>query len=74
MRLAVLVVVTYRVAPKGEKLVRNLIAELDARVKALHAAQADGRLGYRVVRARLRYAKHDYDKLCVIARRYGFEV
>lgn len=58
----------------GEKLIRTLIAELDVRIANLHSAQFDGRLGPRTVRARLRYVHEEYDRLCVIARSYGFKV
>ena len=58
----------------GEELVRTLIQELDERLIELRSAQADNRIGPRTARARLRFAHQDYDKLVVIARRYGFEV
>lgn len=66
--------VTKSISRTGEALVRTRIAALDVRVKALNAAQTSDKLGPRVVRARLRYARFDYEKLCVVARRYGFEV
>jgi hypothetical protein len=58
----------------GEALVRDMIQDLDARIKFLNIAQDKGTLGPRVVRARLRWLHEDYDKLCIVARRYGFNV
>lgn len=58
----------------GEKLVRSLITELDGKLKAVEAGQATHRLGPRTVRARTRWLREDYDKLVVIARRWGFKV
>jgi hypothetical protein len=58
----------------GEKLIRTLIAELDDKIKALQAGAAVGRLGPLTVRARMRWFRQDYDKLCAIARNYGFKV
>lgn len=63
-----------RPSPHGEKLVRTLIAELDDRVIELKSAQMSGRIGPLTARARLRWARQEYDRLCVVARRYGFTV
>jgi len=54
--------------------VRSLITELDGKLKAVEAGQATHRLGPRTVRARMRWLREDYDKLVVIARRWGFKV
>jgi hypothetical protein len=58
----------------GEKLVRQLIAELDEKLKAVEAGQAACRLGPRTVRARMRWLRQDYDRLVGIAKRWCFQV
>jgi len=58
----------------GEMLVRHLITDIDERLKALQASAAAGKLGPRTLRARLRWLHEDYDKLVLVARRYGFNV
>lgn len=58
----------------GEKLVRSLIGELDAKIQRLTEDQRTGRLGPRVTRARLRFAREEYNRLAAIARSYGFQV
>lgn len=58
----------------GEKLVRTLIGELDAKIKLLTDAQRAGRIGPRLARYRLRFVRAEYDRLAAIARSFGFEV
>jgi hypothetical protein len=58
----------------GEMLVRKLISELDTRVAEMNAAYEKGNIGPRTARARTRILRADYEKLCVIARRWGFNV
>ena len=57
----------------GELLVRHLITDIDERLKALQAAATAGKLGPRVVRARLRWIHQDYDHLVTVANRWGFK-
>lgn len=58
----------------GEALVRAHIAELDEKIKTVQEGQATRRLGPRTVRARMRWLRQDYDRLVVIAHRWGFRV
>jgi hypothetical protein len=56
----------------GEKLVRQLIAELSARVEELEQKTAAGKIGPYYRRYCLRWLHKDYDKLESIAKRWGF--
>lgn len=57
-----------------ESLLRVLLQKLDTRIAELKRGQESGRLGQRVVRARLRFIEKDRRKLASTARKYGYEV
>ena len=58
----------------GEKLVRMLLTELNDRLTTLEQLAAAGRIGQRYWRYRHRWISADYERLRVIAQRYGFDV
>jgi hypothetical protein len=58
----------------GEKLVRTLLTELNDRLTTLEQLAAAGRIGQRYWRYRHRWISADYERLRVIAQRYGFDV
>ncbi len=58
----------------GEKLVRQLITELNDRLAELEQKTLAGQIGPYYHRYRLRWLRADYSKLESIAKRWGFSV
>ena len=58
----------------GEALVRERIAELDARIQQLDQQRALYQIGPLTFRARLRFLRQDYDRLESLAKQYGLMV
>ncbi len=58
----------------GEALIRTLLAQQDERLKKLEAEYDAGKIGYRTLLYRLRWARADYNRLESLARRYNFMI
>ena len=56
----------------GEKLIRQLIAELNTRLAELERQTAAGKISAHYHHYRLRWLREDYNKLEGIAKRCGF--
>lgn len=58
----------------GEALIRTLLTQQDERLKKLEAEYDAGKIGYRTLLYRLRWARADYNRLESLARRYNFMI